>query len=120
MSTDLISATELDLLTFFEMEPIRTDPDVPWPYNDFLYEIQRGDKRLVFSVAPSNKDLSIKIQSGGTPFFELVAMDVGDVRYHGEKSDERLEIVISGRERLWLRIKPSISVSQILDIEAAR
>jgi hypothetical protein len=120
MSTNLISATELDLLTFFEMEPIRTDPDVEWPYNDFLYEIQCGDKHLAFSVAPSYKDLSIKIQSGGTPVFELVAMDVSDVRYHGEKSDERLEIVISGRERLWLRIKPSISISQFLGREDAR
>jgi len=32
-----IKAEEIDLLSFFEVEPKRLDKDVPWPYNDFLY-----------------------------------------------------------------------------------
>ena len=33
-----ISVDELDLLTFFECEPKTLDSDMPWVYNDLLYE----------------------------------------------------------------------------------
>jgi len=32
-----ISAEEYELLSFFEVEPERASPDIPWPYNDFSY-----------------------------------------------------------------------------------
>lgn len=44
----MISALEWEVLSFFEVEPQRQDPEAPWPYNDFLYQIEQGD--LVFSL----------------------------------------------------------------------
>ena len=38
-----VSVEELELLSFFEVEPLRADPDVPWPYNDFTYQLVLGE-----------------------------------------------------------------------------
>jgi hypothetical protein len=37
-----MSATELDLLTFFEAEPKLRDPGNPWSYNDAAYHGKRS------------------------------------------------------------------------------
>ena len=36
------SVDEHQLLCFFEAEPRRADPDVPWPYNSFTYRASIG------------------------------------------------------------------------------
>ncbi|WP_269321366.1 hypothetical protein [Bordetella petrii] len=37
-----LSIAEHELLCFFEAEPRRADPDVPWPYNSFTYRASIG------------------------------------------------------------------------------
>jgi hypothetical protein len=110
--SDVISAEELELLSFFEVEPKKQDRDVPWPYNDFLYEVAQGDLRLSCAVAPAYKDVRIILKRGGSTLYELNAMDVRDVKYHNDKGKESLAFVLSERETLWLRLKPEISITQ--------
>ncbi len=105
---NVIKAEEIELLSFFEVEPKRLDKDVPWPYNDFLYEIQRGDLSLSFSVAPAYKDIRIILKKGEIQLYELNAVGVEDIRYHNDKGREAVEIVINKTDRLWLRVKPEI------------
>jgi hypothetical protein len=106
-----ITADELELLSFFGVEPKRLDPDVPWPYNDFLYEIQQGEMSLSFAVAPAYKDVRITWKSGPVGLYEMNAVGVEDVKYHNDGGRESLEVVITPRDRLWLRIVPSIYIS---------
>ena len=48
--------------------------------------------------------------------YELNAVGVEDVRYHNDKGRESVEIVISIRDSMWLRIKPNISITQQCEI----
>ena len=105
-----ITIEELDLLGFFSVEPTRLDPDVPWPYNDFAYAVERGGFSLSFAIAPAYRDVRIVLTSGSETTYELTAVGVEDVRYHKDGARETLEIVVTPRERLWLRIWPSISI----------
>jgi len=105
-----ITAEELELLGFFGVEPKRLDPDVPWPYNDFVYEVQRGDMSLSVAVAPAYKDVRIVCKSGSQALYELNAVGVDDVKYHNDSGRETLEVAISSHDRVWLRIDPLICV----------
>ena len=113
------SAEELDLLGFFGMEPKRMDVDVPWPYNDFLYEVQVGDLSLSFAIAPACKDVRIILKAGNRVVYELNAVGVDDVKYHNDNGRETLEVVISTRDRLWVRVTPTIQLSQELSFGEA-
>ncbi|NMG67979.1 hypothetical protein GPA19_23845 [Azoarcus indigens] len=106
-----ISADELDLLTFFECEPKLRDADVRWVYNDALYEFSRGDLTLSCAIAPSYKDVRLILKNGLQAVYELNAMGLADVRYHKDSNRESLEIEISDHDRLWVRLKPAITIS---------
>lgn len=106
-----ISADDLDLLTFFECEPKLRDADVPWIYNDALYEFSLGGLSLSCAVAPSYKDVRLILKNGLHILYELNAMNVSDVRCHKDGNREALEIELSDHDRLLVRLKPSISIS---------
>jgi len=103
-----ISATELDLLTFFEAEPSKRDAEVPWLYNDLLYEWQQESLSLTFAVAPSYKDVRIILKQADAAIYELNAVGVEDVRYHNDGGREALEVIIAPHDRLWISLKPHV------------
>lgn len=105
-----ISVEELDLLTFFECEPKVLDPDVPWGYNDLLYEFESGEYSLSFAIAPSYVDVRLIIKRGQEMFYELNSLGIDNVIYHNDSGRETLELVINSQDRLWLRLKPHISI----------
>ena len=110
MSAHVITASELDLLTFFEVEPKPRDADIPWPYNDFLYETARGDFQISFAVAPAYMDVRFILSLNGRKIYELSAVGVDDVRYEKDGSGELLEVMVSSRESLTIRLRPDVSV----------
>ena len=55
---DLISAEEWEVLAFFGVDP-KTEDDTPWPYNDFLYEVERNDISLSCAIAPACKGFGL-------------------------------------------------------------
>ena len=106
----MITASALDLLTFFETEPRALD-DTPWPYNDYVYEVVQGGLRLSFAVAPAYQDVRIVLSLDGNTIFEWNAMGVADVSYRREPAGEVLEVQASERGRFEIRIKPRISIA---------
>jgi len=110
VSAHVITANDLDLLSFFEVEPTPRDADVPWPYNDFLYETSRGDHRISFAVAPAYKDVHCMLAVGGSTMYELTALGVDDVRYLKDTTGELLEIILSARETVTLRLRPFVRI----------
>ena len=107
----MISATDLDLLTFFETEPTARDEGTPWPYNDFAYVDWQNDFVLTFSVAPAYKDVRIVLARAEVTVYELNALSVEDVLYQREKGREILEIIVNSRDRLSLSLKPGVSIA---------
>jgi hypothetical protein len=110
VSAHVITASDLDLLTFFEVEPKLRDADIPWPYNDFLYETTRGDFQISFAVAPAYKDVRFILSLNGRVLYELNAVGVDDVRYEKDGSGELLEVMVSSRESLTIRLRPKVSI----------
>lgn len=110
-ATSAISAEEWQLLAFFEVEPTKLDADVSWPYNDFTYRRTVGDTTVTFSVAPACRDFTLTVERGGAKEIELSALAVFDIRYHDDRGGEWLEILLTERDRVELRIKPSFRLS---------
>ena len=105
-----ISAEEWEVLSFFEVQPKLADKDIAWPYNDFLYEIERGDLSLSCAIAPAYRDVRLILKRGGEKLYELNATGVDDVKYENQSGRETLEIVLSPRERIRLKVKPGIDI----------
>jgi hypothetical protein len=106
-----ISAEEGQLLAFFEVEPTKLDADVAWPYNDFTYRRALGEVTVTFGVAPAYKDFTLTVERGGAAEIELSASSVFDIRYHRDRGAEWLEILLTERDRIELRLKPSFSLT---------
>ena len=107
-----LSVNEYDLVSFFGILPIQLDPDVPWVYNDSLYEAADGDLHLSFAITPSVRNVRVVLKSREATVYELNAMGILDVRHHNDKGRESLELLISSQHSVWLRLKPGISINQ--------
>ncbi len=107
-----ITAEELELLSFFEVEPTRADPGIPWPYNDLTYKVELGSYAVVFGIAPSYPDLSFSISHNGSEIYSFTGLAIKDVRFHKNQDFETLEIVISDKDAIWLRLRPTIMITQ--------
>ena len=78
-----ITAEEWELSSLFGVEPKRLDPGVPWPYNDFVYEVQQSEMSLSVTVAPACKDVRIILKSGSVSLYDQRTHQLADdVRIH--------------------------------------
>ncbi|GGD40898.1 hypothetical protein GCM10007235_11160 [Pseudoxanthomonas indica] len=107
-----VSIEELELLSFFEVEPSRADLDVPWPYNELTYQISLGQHMVSFIISPSYRDLSLSVTHDGTLIYSFRGSSIKDVRYHKDADVETLEIVVSDRDTIWLSLRPSVVITQ--------
>jgi hypothetical protein len=108
MAQSGISATELEILSFFACEPERRDADVIWFYNDNAYRVVRGRATLSFALQPSCADVRLRLLFDDVVVYEMNALAVDDVRYHRDGDRETLEIRIGARDTLWVTIDPAI------------
>lgn len=106
-----LSATELDLLTFFEVEPELLDPKDPWSYNDAVYRVQSGNLTLSFAVAPAYFDVRIILKCADATLYELNAMGVEDLTYEIHGGRETLKVSLSPENWVILTLKPGISLT---------
>jgi len=110
----LPSATELELLTFFEAYPELDDPSGTWFYSDALYRVFRDGMELSFALNPAALDVRIVFRRGEHRLYELNAVDVADVRYLLDGTRETLEVALTPTDRLLLRLKPVITIDHIV------
>jgi hypothetical protein len=103
---------ELELLSFFEVQPSVADPEVPWPYNDYAYQVSVGPYSVHFRIAPAYRDVSLSVALDGNEFYRFRSLAVSDVLYHKDSDRETLEIRVSERESIWLRLRPSVLIAQ--------
>jgi hypothetical protein len=108
--TKSLSIEEVELLSFFEVEPTACEPELPWVYNDSVYEVRDARCQLSFAIAPAAKDVRVLLNLDGVLLYELNAVAIEDVRLHKDKGRESLEIIVSRGDSVWLRTKPNISI----------
>ena len=107
-----VSIQEWQVLSCLEVEPELLDPAEPWVVNDAVYRVTQGDLTLSFSIAPSYRDVRIILRRGEEHLYELNASDVSDVVYRRESDLEQIEVILTDRDRICLRIKPQICLEQ--------
>lgn len=89
---------------------MQRDDNVPWVYNDSAYEVKREHAHLSFALAPAYRDVRVLLRVNRIQVYELSAVGVEDVKLHEDKGHESLEIMISQRQSIWLRIAPAITI----------
>jgi hypothetical protein len=55
----IITATELQLLECFGVDPKLLDPNDPWSYNDAFYVVEIDGLSVSFAVQPSYRDVRL-------------------------------------------------------------
>jgi hypothetical protein len=114
---DTISAEEWQLTSFFEVAPTYPDPDSPWPYNEVVYEVERGDLAVSCAIQPAYRDVRLIIRCGESLKYELNAIQVDDVAYNNDNTGESLRIVLSESEHIQVRMKPAITLAHSADLQ---
>ena len=112
-----ISAEELQVLSFFAVEPSSLDKNVSWPYNTYTYDVTQGELSLNCQLAPAYQDVRLVLSCGGATLYEMNAIQVRDVRYRKDNSIEFLDIVLTETDVVRLRVRPSIEISQASNSE---
>ena len=91
----MIEQDALDFSQFFQCDPILLDENVPFFYNEAVYDfINEADERFSVRLQPSNQDLKIEVFTGE----ERMA-------YLDFTGDFSLEILSSQKDFSKLRIK---------------
>ena len=97
------------------------DPDVPWPYTELLFKVKRADFEVSFAISPAYRDIHLVVERNGNTVYELNAIGIDDVRYRKDSGGETLELALTARDLLLLRLAPEVSLRQdVLDEFSAR
>jgi len=107
-----VTATELDLLSCFGVEPQLLDAGVPWCYNDAAYLFEADGLSVSFAVAPGYRDVRLVVRRGEQRLFELTAVGAADVRVIDERGVDAVEVVLSAESWVRVRLRPSFEVTQ--------
>jgi hypothetical protein len=110
-----ITATELELLACFEVEPHLLDADEPWCYNDAAYSVEVDGLSISFAVQPVYRDVRVIVHRGGQRLFEMNAVGVADVRVLDEPGVDAVAVVLSAQSSLRLQLRPTFEVTQRFD-----
>jgi hypothetical protein len=114
---DGITATELQLLECFGVEPQLLDPTDPWCYNDAAYRVEVDGYSVSFAVAPAYQDVRIIVSRGERRIFEFNSMGVRDVRVIDEPGVDAVEVILGQQSSLRLQLRPVFEITQRFDAE---
>jgi hypothetical protein len=107
-----ITATELELLGCFGVEPEMADPGIPWCYNDSVYSVEVDGLSVSCAIQPAYRDVRLIVCRGSQRLFELNAITVADIRVLDEPGRDLLEVRLSDREWLRVQVRPTFEIAQ--------
>ena len=107
-----VSATELQMLGCFGVEPELLDPDVPWSYNDAVYLVDLDGLTVSFAIQPSYRDVRIIVNRGNQRLFELNAVGVTDVRVIDAPGIDAVEVLLANSCWLRMQLRPAFEITQ--------
>ena len=107
-----ITATELQLLECFGVEPLLLDAAIPWCDNDAAYSVEVDGLSVSFAVRPSYRDVRIVVNFGDRRMLEFNATSVSDLQVIDEPGVDAIEVLMN--EQSWLRVqlRPAFAITQ--------
>ena len=107
-----ITATELELLSCFGVEPVLLEPDEIWYFNDSAYCVQVEGLSVSFAFQPYHRDVRIIVSRNGQRLFEFNSMGVADVKVIDEPGVDAVEVLMIERSWLRLQLQPVFEITQ--------
>ena len=107
-----ITATELEVLACFGVEPRLLDSGVPWCYNDAAYAVDLDGLSISFAIHPAYRDVRLIVRRGEHRIFELNAVGVADVRVIDEQGLDAIEVLLSAESWIRVQLRPAFEVTQ--------
>jgi hypothetical protein len=109
---DEITATELDLLACFGVEPQLRDSGAPWQYNSATYAVELDGWAVSFTIQPAYRELHLSLRRGGQRVLELTANSFTDLRVVDAPGQDAVEVQLSDRGWFMLQLRPTVEVIQ--------
>ena len=107
----MISAEELEMLAFLGVDP-KTEDDTPWPFSDFLFEVETNDISLSCAIAPVYKDVRFIMKYRDQMLYKFNSVGFKDVGNIEEANGTNvLEITVNDKESLGSVITPNIVIN---------
>lgn len=101
---------EWELMTLFG-EPVSREYGDEWFDSDSLYELtDTNGVHITFAIHPIHKDVRITLSSKETTIYDWQSQDLKDIRYLEEKERTIIELLISERDRITVRLTPTILI----------
>ncbi len=107
-----ITATELEFLACFGVEPTLLEPDNPWCYNDAVYVAEVDGFSISFAVQPGYRDVRLIVRRGGQRVFEFNVVSATDVRIIDERGVDAVEVVLTEHSWWRLQLRPTFEITQ--------
>jgi hypothetical protein len=107
-----LTASELDLLACFAVEPRLRDPGVDWTDNHATYEVEIDGTAVTFALAPATRELQLTLHRAGQRVLELTANSFADLQATSEDGRDSVEVQLSERGYLLIRLRPAVEVIQ--------
>jgi len=107
-----ITATELDLLSCFGVEPQLRDPGVPWQDNSATYDVEVDGSMVSFTIEPGFQELRFTVHRSGQRVVELTANSFTDLRVVDVPRQDAIEVQLSDRAWFTLQVRPTVEVIQ--------
>lgn len=101
---------EWELISLFGDHVSRVYGD-DWFDSDSVYEYTDSNGiRITFAIHPIHKDVRITLNSKRTTIYDWQSQDLIDIRYIEEKEKTIIELLISDRDTITVRLNPTILV----------
>ena len=109
MSEDL-EIQEWELNALFGEHTSRVYGD-DWFDSDSVYEFtDTNEVHITFAIHPIHKDVRITLSSNEVTIYDWQSQDLKDIRFVEENEKTIIELLISDRDRIAVRIKPTILI----------
>ena len=112
MTATALAVTESDLQRFFGVVPGKMDAGVPWPYGGLTFNFAEANSHGSFFLMPSYKHVELSIHSSGNLIYQLVAPQIYDLKVLAGPAHDVLEISITAKDRVFIRLSPSVLITQ--------
>ena len=105
-----IGIHEWELIALFGEHTSREYGD-DWFDSDSVYEFTDTNKtHITFAIHPIHKDVRITLSSNEVTIYDWQSQALKDIRFIEEKERSIIELLISERDRITVRLKPTILI----------
>jgi len=103
---------EYELMSFFETEPIKLDPNVPFHYNHLTYIIKNKNEKIEVHISPAYGDIEIFWEQNDILRFNWRLYDIESLKIDNKDGMECLIIkfIPENISDCYMWVKPSFKI----------